>query len=366
MTADAFTRVAILFLLLLFAFQTKKRKKIGESFLCERAREKGKMPAAELTLGLLEDYAVLIATAVATIVVGARRSAKDKEDKDEDDDDEETISTKDAWQFPLYASCALLGLYALVRLVRADLLGLLIALYFSVLGALCVARVFRPLFARVFPAFPARLRVPVPRWAFADGPTVLGAALLGAPAALAWAATRHWAATDALAVCFGVEAIALLRLGSFAAGAALLGGLFVYDVFWVFGTHVMVAVVRGFDAPIKIAYPRSGVVAALLQGAPIASETSLLGLGDIAIPGIFLALLLRVGKPYFRAGLAAYALSLVATMAVVHVFGAAQPALLYIVPALLGSSLLVAFFRGEVGKLVSFKLPSKDEQKKDQ
>ena len=33
----------------------------------------------------------------------------------------------------------------------------------------------------------------------------------------------------------------MLSLGSFVIGAILLMGLFVYDVFWVFGTEVMLA-----------------------------------------------------------------------------------------------------------------------------
>jgi len=30
------------------------------------------------------------------------------------------------------------------------------------------------------------------------------------------------------------------------------GGLFVYDIFWVFFTPVMVSVAKSFDAPIKV------------------------------------------------------------------------------------------------------------------
>jgi Signal peptide peptidase len=70
----------------------------------------------------------------------------------------------------------------------------------------------------------------------------------------------------------------------------------------------------------------------------------MLGLGDIVIPGIFIALALRYDyhhfimacpkhpfwKPYFYAGLFAYIAGLVTTMAVMHIFGAAQPALLYL------------------------------------
>ena len=61
---------------------------------------------------------------------------------------------------------------------------------------------------------------------------------------------------------------------------------------------------------------------------------SMLGLGDIVIPGIFVALMLRFdhkqgfsGSPYFTTNFVAYVLGLVATVSVMHFFDAAQPAL---------------------------------------
>jgi minor histocompatibility antigen H13 len=71
----------------------------------------------------------------------------------------------------------------------------------------------------------------------------------------------------------------------------------------------------------------------------------MLGLGDIVIPGIFVALALRYdhyrgsasaigkssfSKPYFYATLGSYVVGLVTTIAVMHTFEAAQPALLYL------------------------------------
>ena len=43
-----------------------------------------------------------------------------------------------------------------------------------------------------------------------------------------------------------------------ATGCILLGGLFFYDIFWVFGTNVMVTVAKSFDAPIKLVFPQVG------------------------------------------------------------------------------------------------------------
>merc|ERR1711942_388715 len=71
-------------------------------------------------------------------------------------------------------------------------------------------------------------------------------------------------------------------------GCILLGGLFFYDIFWVFGTDVMVTVAKSFEAPIKLVFPQD-----LLENGLNATNFAMLGLGDIVIPGIFIALLLR-------------------------------------------------------------------------
>ena len=182
-------------------------------------------------------------------------------------------------------------------------------------------------------------------------------------------------------VYFTLAAFVFLAWG---AGVILLAGLFVYDIFWVFCTPVMVSVAKSFDAPIKLLFKRAGdtgplpfrcqvlfdalslpdsIVGALLAQSSgccsrsagcsklrpqftrrlhawrtwrraamdfiqpydtsysesigglkafcpntttRASPCSMLGLGDIVIPGIFVALLLRYDKvhggatSYFR------------------------------------------------------------------
>jgi minor histocompatibility antigen H13 len=169
--------------------------------------------------------------------------------------------------------------------------------------------------------------------------------------------TKHWISNNILGLSFSIQGIALLSLGSYKVGAILLGGLFFYDIFWVFGTDVMVTVAKSFDAPIKLLFPKD-LWAETLQ-------FSMLGLGDIVIPGVFIALLLRfdvkrsankrvLSKLYFHTCYIFYILGLVATVAVMHIFQAAQPALLYLVPACLGSSFLLAILRGEVSQLLSY------------
>lgn len=96
----------------------------------------------------------------------------------------------------------------------------------------------------------------------------------------------------------------------------------------------------------------------LLTNGLAANNFAMLGLGDIVIPGIFIALLLRFDYSlkrkshiYFNVTCLAYFLGLMATIFMMHVFKHAQPALLYLVPACLGTPLLVALIRGELRAL---------------
>ena len=99
----------------------------------------------------------------------------------------------------------------------------------------------------------------------------------------------------------------------------------------------MVKVATSLDAPIKILWPKS-------YNFLTERGFTMLGLGDIVIPGMFVSTALRYdlsksahkdpkqpfSKPYFHAAVIAYALGLATTMMVMHTFGAAQPALLYL------------------------------------
>ncbi|CAH2045666.1 unnamed protein product [Thlaspi arvense] len=127
-------------------------------------------------------------------------------------------------------------------------------------------------------------------------------------------------------------------------------GLFFYDIFWVFFTPVMVSVAKSFDAPIKLLFPTGDAL----------RPYSMLGLGDIVIPGIFVALALRFdvsrrSKPqYFTSAFVGYTAGVVLTIVVMNWFQAAQPALLYIVPAVIGFLGSHCFWNGDIKPLMAF------------
>ena len=67
-------------------------------------------------------------------------------------------------------------------------------------------------------------------------------------------------------------------------------------------------------------------------------------------------------KTYFNAGLVGYILGLLATLGVMMVWNHAQPALLYLVPGVLGSVWLTALVRGEINLMLDYTEEIEDEE----
>jgi len=294
--------------------------------------------------------------------------------------DSDALTSKDAYMFPLLASCVLFSMYMMFKLFPKEYVNMLMTAYFLVFGLIAVGTTLSPVVARVLPngagAVPWRRTV---HFWWDDEATDFEmyrsdwiAAALAVAVGVWYATTKYWVAANVLGVCFATSGITYLALGSYKVAAILLTGLFFYDIFWVFGTDVMVTVARSFDAPIKVVFPRDLFADEL--------QFTLLGLGDIILPGIFVALLLRfdgtragvIGdeakatlpftKTYFNTNMAAYVAGLVTTIVVMHVFDAAQPALLYLVPFCLGTSFVVAVARGELSELLAYSEEEEEEE----
>ncbi|QSZ34827.1 hypothetical protein DSL72_007686 [Monilinia vaccinii-corymbosi] len=224
-----------------------------------------------------------------------------------------------------------------------------------------------------------------------------------------------WYLTNVIGFGFSYASLQFLSPTTFTTGSLVLLGLFFYDITMVFYTPLMVTVASSLDVPIKLVFPGG-------KG----GRGAMLGLGDIVLPGILIALALRFdlylhylymkkcssssespststststsnakaiiktpsatlqkppykpstglwgerfwtsslsspkfietgtegtrfSKPYFKAALAAYTVGMITTMVVLNVFQHAQPALLYLVPSVVGVLWGTAFARGELG-----------------
>ncbi|KAL0956599.1 hypothetical protein HGRIS_002736 [Hohenbuehelia grisea] len=331
---------------------------------------------------LLSSYAGLLFLATGAIYCGSFGSLPNpkpapgeaQEDEDEEEEVSERMSSEDAWLFPVIGSVTLFGLYLVVKYLGPEWINYLLGWYFSLAGVASVWKTATS-FARFvvgetqwkkfdknslaikkggIALFTTSLRTPaVALMPFATIPSLLYS--FGSTTA-----RKSALLTDVLAMSFCHSSLSLLKIDSFKTGCILLSGLFFYDIWWVFGTEVMVKVATTLDVPIKLLWPKSYLFST-------ARGFTMLGLGDIVIPGTFVSLGLRYDyfrhqaagstgssgsfpKPYFKASLVAYTLGLVTTMVVMHSFGKAQPALLYLSPACILSFFATALLRGELSE----------------
>lgn len=303
-------------------------------------------------------YAVIITSASLCVWIGSVLSITQAQT--------ESMSQKDAYMFPVIGSATLFGLYVLFKMFSKEYVNMLLLAYFLFFGAFSLTGMLVPVVHFLFRApRDHRVRVHLPFYGEIDfhwGLSEVIALSISCVLCAIYAYSRHWMASNAIAVALSVQGIALLSLGSYKTGVTLLAGLFFYDIFWVFGTDVMVTVAKSFDGPIKIVFPRNVFAAEFTM--------SMLGLGDIVIPGFFVALLLRYDvkfhknrRPFFNATFVAYILGLVATIFVMHTFKAAQPALLYLVPFTVGASFFTAVVYGELTRLFQYEeQPTKDKK----
>ncbi|XP_062922356.1 signal peptide peptidase-like 2A isoform X1 [Mobula hypostoma] len=192
-----------------------------------------------------------------------------------------------------------------------------------------------------------------------------------------------WALHDCLGVAFCLNFMKTLKMPHFKSCVILLVLLLIYDVFFVFITpfftpnheSIMVQVATGSGAssdekttggilmelavarvthnenlPVVIRVPRLVPSVATLCGLPF----SVLGFGDIIVPGLLVAYCRRFdaqtrsGGIYFILCTLAYAVGMVLTFVVLIVMKMAQPALLYLVPCTLITCTLTAVARKQM------------------
>ncbi|XP_032417157.1 minor histocompatibility antigen H13 isoform X2 [Xiphophorus hellerii] len=311
-------------------------------------------------------YGSLVVMALLPIFFGALRSVTCSKSKNSADAPE-TITSRDAARFPIIASCTLFGLYLFFKVFSQEYINLLLSVYFFVLGVLALAHTMSPAMSRIFPeSFPNKQyqllftqgsgesKEEIVNYEFDTKNLVC--LLISSVVGVWYLLKKHWIANNVFGLAFALNGVELLHLNNVSTGCILLGGLFIYDVFWVFGTNVMVTVAKSFEAPIKLVFPQD-----LLEKGLEASNFAMLGLGDIVIPGIFIALLLRFdvslkknSRTYFYSSFLAYIFGLGLTIFVMHTFKHAQPALLYLVPACVGFPVVVALCKGELTEMFSY------------
>ena len=195
---------------------------------------------------------------------------------------------------------------------------------------------------------------------------------------------KPWWLTNLIGFSFAYSTLQIMSPTTSWTGTLLLSALFVYDIYFVFFTPLMVTVATQLEIPAKLIFPRPSRP----SENPSKQAFSMLGLGDVILPGMMIGFALRfdlylfylrqqtqriiedsdIGvkkatwhpatggwgerfwtskdellksrhfqgvlfpKTYFRASIIGYILGMLCTLGVMEVYGHAQPALLYLVP----------------------------------
>uniref|UniRef100_A0A6U4JMI3 Signal peptide peptidase n=1 Tax=Hemiselmis andersenii TaxID=464988 RepID=A0A6U4JMI3_HEMAN len=173
--------------------------------------------------------------------------------------------------------------------------------------------------------------------------------------AIAWVLTKSWILNNILAFSLIIFFLTSVRLSSLKVASSLLLLAFCYDIFWVFisssifGKNVMVTVATGLNVPIKILVP-------LVFAHGKHTHFTLIGLGDIVLPGLLLCFAMRYDDAkridskggYFAACMVGYCVGLTICEYVVGTYHWAQPAMIYLVPGTLIPFTWVAYNRNEI------------------
>ncbi|XP_064982410.1 signal peptide peptidase-like 1 [Musa acuminata AAA Group] len=213
----------------------------------------------------------------------------------------------------------------------------------------------------------------------------------------AWLVTGHWLLSNLLGICICVAFVSHGRQPNIKICSLLLVCLFLYDIFWVFlserflGANVMVSVAtqkasnplhnvatslslpglqlitEKLELPVKVVFPRN-LFPGLVPGSS-STDYIMLVLGDMAVPGMLLALALcfdhRKSRDiacmselssskqhkYIWYALFGYVVGLITALAAGVLTQSPQPALLYLIPSTLGPLVFHSWARNELSEL---------------
>eukprot|EP00890_Picochlorum_soloecismus_P006444 jgi/Picsp_1/6800/NSC_04139-R1_protein len=402
--------------------------------------------------GRTGDLFYFISLAVTTIYIGAHKGLNAKH--------RQSINLKEGFIAPVAASAVIFCTYLVLKYFPDFSLQSILDIYFWVLANFAIIGALRgpvKVYGETFSAPKVDILVPeVLQLEEEGGKPVKSICLRATDAVVLIIALTvssidlvshhgNFTMNNAIACLIAADVMQFLGLNSFRVAAVLLFGMLLYDVTWVFaspqaiGENVMLKVATSdiMNGPTRLLFPKiPGSV-----GEAASFPFSLLGLGDIAIPGLFACLALRYDasrtidmrsrgiaaaeaiqgaieslsdnasgdeiaeltgraaeeaydrianleleqqdrsqgismeqgtvvqvsdavmyhRNYFVAVVIAYVLGLSAAFAANSITGLGQPALLYLVPSVVFSTILLAISRNEFSRLWSYRETGKSD-----
>jgi hypothetical protein len=318
---------------------------------------------------------LILATALFVMWYGSKRSKSsplDSPDVQEEAGGEEntSIQLKQAIIMPVLGSVSLVVLFYFLNIIYWLLVVILgIAVFVSMIY------VWQPIvdgiIIDILHREPTKKFNILTRWCDPTPVSTLIAMIFSLIMVVIWIVTNNWAVIDFLAICNGIASLSFMRVPNLKIASILLGLFFVYDVFWVFFSHlifkesVMVSVATkslSLGLPIVIKYPKLNYLwnatnyivmpnplnelvhrYVTLATSDYTINWFIIGMGDLILPGVWINFLYRLddrmGKSwksgYFLTGMVGYTLGMFATQIAVFLMRQGQPALLYLVPFIL-------------------------------
>eukprot|EP00047_Mylnosiga_fluctuans_P012357 m.25569 g.25569 ORF g.25569 m.25569 type:complete len:330 (+) comp4182_c0_seq1:130-1119(+) len=294
---------------------------------------------------------VLVCAATFTIAYGAIRAVRSSPHADQ----EFQLGAREALLFPVAGSAMLLLLFYYFKSIQ------------SIYILMCVVTTSTCSFLCFQPINFIRPRPLVGSCTTSD----LSAAIISAALIALWILYNNWVAIDILGATSCIAMLSFIRVSSTKVVLVLFAGLLVYDIFWVFysdrffRSSVMLEVAESQagnplqsaaeQLSVHVRLPTLSLPAMLSVPRWDMTAVSILGLGDMFVPGLMVVHALRQEEffarmgstvPLFRGCLIGYVAGLLIAIAAARTFDTPQPALLYILPCVCLPAALLALRSG--------------------
>ncbi|KAL4141088.1 hypothetical protein PRNP1_014210 [Phytophthora ramorum] len=311
--------------------------------------------------------------------VAAREQQKMSDDQDAHHEEEENEPREDIWELDARHAVGFIVLAGVFLTVFYYVkIGGAIPVLFAVSGAATLTQVVAMPAAEWLVPSSASREVTVPLLGDTARLSEILAFLPSCALAVVWYLHRrtYWALQDMMGISLCFVFLSTVQLPNLKVATVLLTLAFCYDVFFVFlspiffGSSVMEDVATGGPAAYtKSGYPgvdyceRYPQYPACVDPEPMpmllvlprvldwSGGVSMLGLGDIILPGMLLSFSLRFdysqGTNYFQLLAVGYAAGLALANIAVMVTEMGQPALMYLVPTTLGTLIAVSKRNGD-------------------
>jgi len=291
----------------------------------------------------------LIFCAVSIVVIGSLRSLDVEHFFKKNELEDLVIQGKTAMLIPIIGSISLILFFYFFSIV--SFLSAIAACFISIFGLVfCIYPIFQKIFKYLNVV--DEIRLPC-----GNKITTLYVVLypLSIFLIVFWLFTGNWILNNVIAISLSIVSICFIRVPGLKVALMVMGSLFIYDIFWVFyssklfGENVMVKVATtaannpAATIASTLRISTQYIVPTLQLPMKIIFGGSILGLGDIVIPGLLISFTCRFDKfkgnslysayGYFLPSIICYSCGLIIAMIFAFVYQTAQPALLYLVPS---------------------------------